>query len=134
MKIVFYIIISISLSLASDIVIDKKTGLMWQDNHAVKYVKKEWQGAMKVCQQLHLAGYNDWRLPNIHELLNLIDKSKHDPVIKKEFKNISASGYYWSSSEHENKEFAWMMNFTRGYEYNNYKSYERYVRCARDIK
>jgi len=24
-----------------------------------------------------------------------------------------------------------MMNFTRGYEYINYKSYERYIRCVR---
>ena len=31
------------------------------------------------------------------------------------------------------KEFAWMMNFKRDYEYNNYKTYERYIRCVMDI-
>ena len=53
--------------------------------------------------------------------------------MKKGFNYVGASGYYWSSSAHESsEEFAWMMNFKRGYEYSNYKTYERHVRCVRD--
>ena len=115
---------SVSLSLASAVLNDTKTVLMWQDNTATKNIKKDWQGALALCDALNLESHDDWRLPNIKELENIINK---------EFKNVSDSGYYWSSSAHESsEEFAWMMNFKRGFKYNNYKTYERYVRCVRD--
>ena len=124
--------ISMSLSLAFDVLTDNKTGLMWQDNSAAKNTKKDWQGALAFCSELHLAGYDDWRLPNIKELESIISISQDNPAIKNGFKNVGGSGYYWSSSAHESsEEFAWMMNFKRGYEYNNYKTYKRYVRCVR---
>jgi len=126
--------ISASLSLAFDVLTDNKTGLMWQDNSTAKNTKKDWQGALALCSQLRLAGHDDWRLPTIKELEKVINLSQDNPAIKEGFKNVGGSGYYWSSTEHESsKEFAWMMNFKRGYEYNNYKTYERYVRCVRGI-
>jgi len=132
MRVILLIMISVSLSLASDVLTDSKTGLMWQDNSAAKNTEKDWQGALAFCSELRLAGYDDWRLPNIKELETIVDISQHNPAMKNGFKNIGASGYYWSSSEHEsNEEFAWIMNFKRGYEYNNYKTYKRYVRCVR---
>ena len=132
MRIIFLIMISVSLSLASDVLIDSKTGLMWQDNSATKYTKKDWQGALVFCKELRLAGHDDWRLPIVEELESIIAISQNDPAIKNGFKNVGDSGYYWSSSAHESDEaFAWMMNFKRGYEYINYKTYKRYVRCVR---
>ena len=126
MRVILFIMLSLSLSLASDVLTDNKTGLMWQDNSAAKNIKKDWQGAVALCKELRLAGHDDWRLPSIKELEKIIDI--------RGFKNVGGSGYYWSSTEHESsEEFAWMMNFKRGYEYNNYKTYERYVRCVRGI-
>ena len=124
MRVILLIMISISLSLASDVLTDSKTGLMWQDNSAAKNTKKDWQGALAFCKELRLAGHDDWRLPSIKELQNIVDI--------RGFKNVGGSGYYWSSTAHESSdEFAWIMNFKRGYEYNNYKTYKRYVRCVR---
>ena len=125
--------ISVALSLASDVLIDSKTGLMWQDNSAAKYIKKDWQGALAFCQELRLAEHDDWRLPTVKELQSVITPlDRYDSSIKDTFNNIGGSGYYWSSTEHETDEaFAWMMNFKRGYEYINYKTYKRYVRCVR---
>ena len=125
--------ISFGLALASDVLIDRKTGLMWQDNSAAKYIKKDWQGALDFCQELHLAGHDDWRLPTVKELQSVITPlDRYNPSIKNTFKNVGGSGYYWSSTEHETDEaFAWMMNFKRGYEYINYKTYKRYIRCVR---
>ena len=124
--------LSVGLSLASDVLIDSKTGLMWQDNSATKNTKKDWQGALDFCSELRLAGYDDWRLPTIKELETVVGVSPRNMDMKKGFKNVGGSGYYWSSSAHESNEaFAWMMNFKRGYEYNNYKTYERHVRCVR---
>jgi len=124
--------ISVGLALASDILIDSKTGLMWQDNSAAKYIKKDWQGALAFCKELRLAGHDDWRLPNVKELESIIELSQNNPAVENKFKNVGDSGYYWSSSEHESDEkFARMMNFKRGYDYINYKTYKRYVRCVR---
>ena len=132
MKVIFFTLLSVSLTFSSDVFTDKDTGLMWQDNSAAKYALKDWQGAMAFCSQLHLAGYDDWRLPKIKELIPILSTKPRDGGMKKGFKNIGGSGYYWSSSEHESsKDFAWMMNFKRGFEYNNYKTYERHVRCVR---
>ena len=125
--------LSVSLSLASDVFIDSKTGLMWQDNSAAKNKKRDWQGAVDFCEGLRLAGHDDWRLPNVKELQSVITPlDRYNPAIKNNFKYVGGSGYYWSSTEHETDEaFAWMMNFKRGYEYINYKTYKRYVRCVR---
>ena len=131
-KVLLFITISVSVSLASDVFIDDTTGLMWQDNSAAKYTKKDWQGALSFCQKLHLAGHDDWRLPTIKELTGVVNLSQNDPTVTNGFKNVGGSGYYWSATaDDESGEFAWIMNFKRGYEYNNYKTYERYVRCVR---
>ena len=133
MRIILLIIISVSLSLSSDVFTDSKTRLMWQDNSAAKYTKKDWKGALAFCSQLRLAGYDDWRLPNIKELIQILSTKPRDGGMRKGFNYVGASGYYWSSSSDEsNEEFAWMMNFKRGYEYINYKTYERHIRCVRD--
>lgn len=133
MRVILLIIISVSLSLSSDVLSDNKTGLMWQDNSAAKYTKKDWKGAVDFCAELNLAGHDDWRLPTIKELETVLGTSPRNMDMKKGFKNVGGSGYYWSSSiDESNEEFAWMMNFKRGYEYINYKTYERHIRCVRD--
>jgi len=50
---------------------DPKTGLMWQTGH-VDFPLKKWSEAVIYCMDLTLAGYSDWRLPNIDELRTLI--------------------------------------------------------------
>ena len=133
MRVIFLVMTSICFSPASDIFTDSKTGLMWQDNREAAYLQKDWQGAVAFCEHLQLAGYDDWRLPKIKELIQILSTDPRDGGMKKGFRNVGASGYYWSSSPNESSDdFAWMMNFKRGYEYSNYKSYERHVRCVRD--
>jgi hypothetical protein len=135
MRIILLILIGTTLSLASSVVSDSETGLMWQDNSAAKYAQKDWNSAIAFCEQLKLGGYDDWRLPNIKELIHILSIKPRDGGMKKGFTYVGGSGYYWSSSVHEsNEEFAWMMNFKRGYEYINYKTYERHIRCVRDNK
>jgi hypothetical protein len=140
----------------SDIVTDKLTKLMWQDNEGAKTTQKKWltsvnhkicrnhkssqvcfdttgDTATTYCSNLRLGGYTDWRLPSSVELENIIDDSKFNPAINTDyFKNVSSSGY-WSSTSYRGKKYhAWYVYFSNGYVYNYNKNYYNYVRCVRD--
>ena len=125
--------IGVSLSFASDILNDSKTGLVWQDDSAAKNTKMNWAEAKRYCSDLSLAGHDDWRLPTIKELQSIVDISKYNPAIKKGFKNVSTSDFYWSSSVcvSDTKD-AWLVRFKVGSTLNHHdKTDERYVRCVR---
>ena len=51
-------------------VTDLDTGLMWAQ---VPGPAVNWQGALVYAENLALAGFTDWRLPNIKELQSLVD-------------------------------------------------------------
>jgi len=134
MRIIFLILIISTVSFSIEIFEDNESGLMWQDNYDTKYLQKDWDGAMLYCNELKLGGYDDWRLPVVKELIQILSIKPRDGGMRKGFKYMGGSGYYWSSSVHESNEaFAWMMNFKRGYEYINYKTYIRHVRCVRNL-
>ena len=46
--------------------VDPSTGFMWSGKDNAKDVN--WNNAMRYCRDLRLAGYSDWRLPNMAEL------------------------------------------------------------------
>jgi hypothetical protein len=71
--------------------------LMWQDDNLPD--KMTHYNAASYCEDLIFAGYSDWRLPTVNELLSITDDSKYDPAINLAFNNTKLSGY-WSSTEH----------------------------------
>ena len=89
-------------------VTDVTTGLMWQQGTAS--VRLTLSQALSYCETLALAGYTDWRLPNIKELDSIIDRSRANPSIDTDFFPDSASYLYafWSST------LAWGANFAEG--------------------
>ena len=118
---------------AKEVVNDSKTCLMWQDDSASKSVKKSWSDAIAYCQDLSFAGFTDWRLPNITELLSITDLKKYDPSIQETFKN-SDSGFYWSSTSTTSASGtsdAWIVDFNNGKDDFHYKVNNIYVRCVR---
>lgn len=52
-------------------VTDLNTGLMWQKSPP--NTPRTWQEAMDYCENLELAGHDDWRAPNLKELFALND-------------------------------------------------------------
>ena len=130
MRVILLILTGFSLAFAN-VVVDKKTGLMWQDNTDAKNVQKDWQGAQNYCKDLRLEGYDDWFLPTHEELLTITDKNRVDPSIKSEFKNVTSSGYWSSSPRVSDSTYAWYVYFRDGYSGYNHKTSTHYVRCAR---
>ena len=136
MKQILLIMIGLSSLVSADftrdtnaIVTDSSTSLQWQDTTVGTRVT--WQDAIERCENLSLGGHEDWRLPNLNELTSLVDDLKYDAAISNVFENI-ASNYYWSSTSHAySSNYAWIVNFKSGYQFNGIKSHSRYVRCVR---
>ena len=117
----------------SGIVADKTTLLMWQDNSIG--AEMTWRDAINHCEASGVGGYDDWRLPNINELLSIVEYTQIAPSIDSVFQNTAVSHYYWSStSSGLNNDWskAWNVSFNTGIStiLNNKKN-DRYVRCVR---
>lgn len=114
-----------------DIVYDKNTNLMWQDNSASRTKKLTYAKAIDYCKNLKIGKYSDWRLPKRTELQSIVDHKRNAPAILKAFKH-TASYYYWSvtSYAHDTKQ-AWNINFYYGDRYSYDKDNKSYVRCVR---
>ncbi len=57
-------------------VTDHSTGLMWQQADSGSGM--DWEAALAYAENCTLAGYDDWRLPNVKELQSIVDYS-HSP-------------------------------------------------------
>lgn len=120
MRIVFLVLIATSIVLHAeisrynDIVTDSNSGLMWQDTKDTVTMQSNYNAAKEYCEESTLAGYEDWHLPTIEELLTITDKSRFDPSIKKEFKNINSNRYWSTSTVISDINFAWSVDFREG--------------------
>ena len=79
-----------------------------------------------------LGGAGTWRLPNINELLSIVDYANSSKWINTYYFTTSVANGYWSSSTTAgNTSGAWSVYFYNGSTYNNGKSNGNYVRCVR---
>jgi len=121
-----------SFNKEGNIVTDSSTGLQWQDDAIGTTVTMEWTNAITHCEDLELDGHGDWRLPNLAELTSLVDDTRVDPSIDSSVFDHTASNGYWSSTtDAGNSDYAWFVGFGSGYQSGNYKTYSFYVRCVR---
>ncbi len=89
-----------------DYLLDTSTHLFWQDNATV--LAASWQQAVTICENLSLAGFTDWRLPNINELHSLVDYYAPDLMLgSTDFGHIMRGTYWSSTSSAQNLEQAW---------------------------
>ncbi|WP_372744691.1 DUF1566 domain-containing protein [Lutibacter sp.] len=79
---------------------DKATGLMWSKSDNKKGV--DWKNALVYAEESELAGYSDWRLPNVKELQGIVDYS-YAPGAKDNSLNRAAINPLFSSSEIKNE-------------------------------
>jgi len=93
---------------------DNLTGLIWLKNASCFY-QKTWNEALSDCMGLAdgdnfcLSGAfslsdgsqaGDWRLPNVKELLSLIDYNNYVPILPSghPFTHVPVAGFYWTST------------------------------------
>ena len=106
-------------------VTDTSTGLMWQQTTAVGAYT--WGMALDYCENLSLADYDDWRLPNKNELQSLTDYTRSNPAINTTYFPGTQADYYWTSTTGLPSTYhAWRENFSKGdidggYKYNDYR-------------
>jgi hypothetical protein len=110
-------------------VTDDNTGLVWEKKTSANVNSVyTWQGALDYVAALNamnggqgFAGYNDWRLPNIRELLTIVDYSRHNPPIHPIFgptRSIFPFSAYWSSTswaEYYPAVNAWAVDFAEDF-------------------
>jgi len=115
----------------TQIVTDHSTNLQWQDDVNVSTVRKKWltqanydaanyfdtsgDTATTYCEDLTLGGHSDWRLPEISELLGIVDYGAMHPAINSIFQNVVFHTPYWSSTTYAgNSSRAWSVLFNNG--------------------
>ena len=78
---------------------DNRTGLMWTQDAQEFPDKMNFIDAVTACDNLVFADYEDWRLPNIRELLSLIDYGRFGPGLPDGHPFINVlSDWHWSST------------------------------------
>lgn len=116
-------------------IVDNNSCLQWQQktmdvNADGISDKMTWKEALASAQNLSLAGFNDWRLPNTNELRTLIDFSNSSPATYNTFSSNTQIASYWSSSSFSNQN-AMPINFYIGIYSNDPKLSQLYVRAVR---
>ena len=115
----------------SEMITDKTTQLMWQDNIEAQNIKRE--GIDNYCKNLTIGDYNNWRLPNKEELLSIVNYNKYTPAIYNIFEQVK-SDFYWSSTiDIHNINSLWVVNFDDGSTTSYSRKSKNYVRCVRNI-
>jgi len=119
---------------------DNVTGLMWkkcsegQNNDASCSGTAQtytWNQALQQCNLIPL-GYNDWRVPDIKELMSIMDYGKAiPPMINLIFPNTQTTIDYWSSTYDTSSNNVWCLTFNKGIVEGCYFSSNSYLRCIR---
>lgn len=136
MKIIVLMMIGLSILMGSfikkgDTVTDTKTKLVWQDTNSVENEEMTYSEAKTYCKELSLAGYKNWRLPELTELQSIINLKRYEPAIVGNF-FYTGKGNYWSSTSYADDSIrAWAVDFKSGSTSHNRHSYDYYVRCVR---
>jgi hypothetical protein len=99
---------------ADDLVLDRKTGLIWARNAHLAGKTLTWEDAINYCQDLALGNLEGWRLPTKEELSSMVDPSKGVPALPSGHPFINVKFTYWSSTEFET-DWAWNVHVFTGH-------------------
>lgn len=111
---------NIRFEVSGDEVTDMRTNLIWKRCAEGRV----WVSASSSCSGSALSltwsqalsrGTGDWRLPNIKELLSIVEVSCASPAINETiFPDTSTDGFFWTSSPYINNGQSWSVLFDDG--------------------
>jgi len=112
---------------------DIGTSLMWQKENGGEI---KWLDAIEYCENLSLAGHNDWRAPNVKEIETISDFENHHPSIYTTyFPDTGSHSQYWASTVLDAySSYAWYISYEGGCSNSMIISSNKYVRCVRNIE
>lgn len=118
------------------VVFDRATGLCWaaDGNEAGcnNGAEISWAGGIAYANALDFAGFTDWRMPNIKELLSIINYVRVTPaLLEPPFINTGIV-IYWSSTTYAAVDSAaWLCDFDTGSTTLVVKTDTELIRCVR---
>jgi sugar lactone lactonase YvrE/formylglycine-generating enzyme required for sulfatase activity len=109
---------------------DTDTGLMWQQAQTPSATN--WEGALRYAETNTLAGYADWRLPNVKELQSINDETLVIPSLDTVYFTGATASRFWSSTTmHGVSNEAWFIDAQYGVTSYSDKGSNYLVRCVR---
>jgi hypothetical protein len=103
-------------------VLDTRTDLMWPA-HDVYDGSLRWKEIHKPCEDLVLAGFNDWRPATVEEAFLFCDRTRFNPAFDPEFFPGLKPSWYWTGTVDAEapSSYAWYVHLSYGYAYLNYQ-------------
>lgn len=119
-----------------DVVLDNATGLMWAaDGNELGCNSGNtlaWIAGVQYAIALDFAGFTDWRLPNVNELVSLINRGLFDPAIEEPpFSNTTLFKYWSSTVNQKIVANAFWVGFDVGTLSHESLLFPEYIRCVR---
>jgi hypothetical protein len=134
---------------------DNVTGLMWEGKEPASGSPTDYSSAIRAgnkrytnhdnntvgdsswyvaqINSMNLCGYNDWRLPSVHELMTLVNYNTINPSINTSLFPNTAGYYYWSAQPDSANlaQGAWYVGFAEGTALGGYRYVSASVRLVR---
>ena len=108
---------------------DNNTGLMWE-KHGV--IRDNWNAAKNHCSSSSVGTHNNWRLPTVDELADIVDYSRYPPPAINQIFTGTNLPIYWTSTDYiSDNSKAWYVNFSDGGVNYGDATTDHYVRCVR---
>lgn len=101
-------------------VLDRETGLVWE--RGASSSGEFWYQARSTCEVTNKGGRGGWRLPSLHELTSLLDKTAQPPDRKLPVGHpfgILPIAYWSSTISLDDPSRAWTVDFSTGLSENN---------------
>ena len=112
-------------------VCDNDTGLYWVK--APDATPRNHATALTHCAGLNLGNSQTYRLPEVKELISLVDYSQFNPALPAghPFSGVQSSFYWSASTSAIIPADAWIVNFGNGFVFTSFKTDSFFVWCAR---
>lgn len=93
-----------------------------------------WQAALQISNTYRVGNHTDWRLPNLKELVSLVQRACVEPAIDLTIFPATPSDSYWTSTPNTSADKtteAWSVGFYNGRIESRDKQQDFYVRMVR---